>query len=152
MKTTLTTLILLLMTLTAAYAEDRQMHHHAMMQDMTSSADPRISLKLHAPMRQHQLSMMREHLQAVRDIISDISAGRFDEASLTAHQKLGLTPEMKKMCNRFSNGDFRKLGLTFHKRADELGEVLQTRDLKRSLDALQATMNVCVECHSKFRQ
>lgn len=154
MKTTLTTvmtLIVLPMLLTTACAEDRRMHHHPPMHDMAST-DRRISLGLQAPMRQHQLTLMREHLRAVRDIISDISAGSFDEASRTAHQKLGLTPEMKRMCNRFSNGDFRKLGLAFHRRADELGEVLKTRDLKRSLDALRATMNVCVECHSKFRQ
>lgn len=152
MKTKLMTLILFLMIVSSAYAEDRQMHHHTLMQGSGQSEDPRISLRLHGPMRQHQLSMMREHLAAVRDIIADIAVGQFEEASQTARQKLGLTPEMKRMCNRFSNGEFRQLGLAFHESADELADVLQTRDMEKSLDALHSTMDYCVRCHSQFRQ
>jgi len=125
-----------------------QMHHA----DMEQTQDSRTSLKLPAPMRTNQLAMMREHLKAVDDIIAYIATGDFDAASHTAHSKLGLTPEMKKMCNMFGNDDFRTLGLAFHKSADELGDVLKTGDLKRSLTALHRTMDNCVRCHATFRQ
>ncbi len=152
MKKPLLTLTILLLTGTFAYAEDQPLHHHPLMQDMEVTKDSRTTLNLRAPVREHQLSMMREHLQAVNDIISDIARGKFEDASQIAHQKLGLTPEMKKMCNRYHNADFRKLGLAFHQSADELGDVLKTGDINKSLKALNATMNYCLQCHATFRQ
>ena len=81
--------------------------------------DSRISLGLPAPMRHKQLAMMREHLRTVNDIVALISEGKFNAASQVAHSKLGLTPEMKKMCDMFTNSDFRQMGLAFHQSADE---------------------------------
>ena len=126
--------------------------HHQMMHMMNTDSDKRTSLQLPEAMKASQLAMMREHLEAVNNIIADLSTGKFDAASKIAHQKLGLTPEMKKMCNMFGNDDFRTLGLTFHKSADHLGDVLKTGNLKRSLSALHTTMNSCVQCHATFRQ
>jgi len=119
---------------------------------MAGTEDSRTSLNLPAAMRGNQLAMMREHLKAVDDIVAYISEGKFDAASKTAHLKLGLTPEMKKMCNMFGNDNFRTMGLAFHKSADELGDVLKTGNVKRSLAALHRTMDKCVRCHATFRQ
>jgi len=137
----------------SAYANDdamehMMMHHHM----MGENTDSRTSLHLSPQMKQHQLSNMRSHLEAVRNIVGLIAAGNFDEASTIAHQKLGLTPEMKKMCNMFGNDDFKKLGLAFHKSADKLGDVLKTGNVQASLNALHTTMNSCVQCHATFRQ
>ena len=143
----------------AVYADDdaggmasMMAHHHAMMHGMKTGADQRISLQLPAAMRAQQRAMMREHLAAVNEIIADMAAGKFTSASRIAHQKLGLTPEMKKMCTMFGNSDFRKLGLAFHKSADHLGDELKSGNTKRSLRALHTTMNYCVQCHATFRQ
>jgi len=119
---------------------------------MSRAGDLRTSLNLPAPMRHKQLAMMREHLQAVNDIVALIAGGKFDAASQIAHNKLGLTPEMKKMCKMFANNDFRQMGLAFHQSADELGDVLKTKNLNKSLRALNTTMNSCVQCHATFRQ
>jgi len=126
------------------------MHMHP--SEMAGNGDTRTSLHLPAPMRLKQKQMMVEHLQAVNDIVGLIAERKFDAASEIAHSKLGLTPEMKKMCNMFANDDFRKIGLTFHKHADELGDVLKTKNLNKSLRALHTVMNSCVQCHAIFRQ
>jgi len=162
MKKTVTALMMsALMTLPAMAGEmmHEHMKGHGMISGinmhqsgMSQTNDPRTSLNLPAPMRYHQLVMMREHLQAVNDIVALIAEGKFDTASQVAHSKLGLTPEMKKMCNMFANSDFRQMGLTFHKHADELGDVLKTKNLNKSLRALHTTMNSCVQCHATFRQ
>ena len=142
----------------SSYAKDRgdgmesMMQHHHMMHPMELSVDKRVSLNLTEQQKQHQLANMRSHLEAVRDIVGLLSNGRFDEASAIAHNKLGLTPKMKKVCNMFSNDDFRKLGLAFHQSADKLGDELKSGDMKRSLRALHTTMNSCVQCHATFRQ
>ena len=119
---------------------------------MHSENDDRISLDLSPAMKQHQLSNMRSHVEAVRSIVGLLSEGSFDKASRIASSKLGLTEEMEKMCNSFENKAFKNLGLAFHKSGDDLGEALQTKDMAKSLSALHNTMGYCVQCHATFRQ
>jgi hypothetical protein len=119
---------------------------------MHSANDDRISLGLSPAMKQHQLSNMRSHVKAVQSIVGLISEGSFDKASQIAYSKLGLTEEMKKMCNSFENEAFKNLGLAFHKSGDDLGEALQAKDMTKSLRALHSTMGYCVQCHATFRQ
>ncbi|MCK9200165.1 MAG: cytochrome C [Gallionella sp.] len=141
--------IMLLSVAATSYAAEgdgmQHMHHHGMM-------DNRISLDLSPEMKQHQLSNMRSHVQAVQSIVGLLSAGDFDKASQVAHTQLGLTDEMRKMCGSFKNEKFNQLGLAFHQSGDELGNVLQSKDMKKSLQALHDTMTYCVECHATFRQ
>jgi len=122
------------------------MHHHLMM-------DERISLNLSPEMKQQQLQNMRSHVAAVQSIVGHLANGEFDLAAEIAHSKLGLTEEMKMMCTHMSdNKDFTKLALEFHQSADQFGDTLKTGDMKKSLQALQTTMNYCVQCHATFRQ
>jgi len=145
MKNILTLLIATVIVVTPVMAQKMDM-------SMPQMNDSRISLGLSPQMKQHQLANMRSHVEAVHDIIAFLAEDKFDEAAAVAHNKLGLTPEMKKMCNMFDNADFTKIGLAFHEQADKLGEVLKTHDMKRSLSALRTTMNSCVQCHATFRQ
>lgn len=152
----LSTLIPALLAITcisSAVAEDKvmNMEHHAMHQHMVM--DERTSLNLAPQMAQHQLQNMRSHVVAVQTIIGLLASKDFDQAADVAHNQLGLTEEMRKMCTTMSdNKDFNKLGLAFHQSADQLGETLKTKDMKKSLEALHTTMNYCVQCHSTFRQ
>jgi len=137
-----------------SFAEDNEAHmaqmsHHNMEHSVN---DGRTSLGLSPQMKQHQLSNMRSHLEAVQAITGLIAEGEFHEASEMAHNRLGLTEEMSRMCNMFENKDFTELGLAFHESGDELGEVLLTKDTNKSLHALQTTMGYCVQCHAAFRQ
>jgi len=125
------------------------MHQHSM---MSHGNDERISLGLPPKMKTHQLMNMRSHLEAIQTIIGLMGVGDFDKASEVAHAKLGLTEDMKKMCNLFKNDNFRKLGFQFHDSADVLSETLKTKDMNKSLQALQNTMGYCVQCHATFRQ
>jgi cytochrome c556 len=124
--------------------EDHNMMNHA--------NDGRISLGLSPQMKTHQLANMRSHVEAIQTIIGLIGNGDFNKASEIAHSRLGLTENMKRMCNMFTNDDFKNLGLQFHKSADVLGETLKTKNINKSLRALQTTMGYCVKCHATFRQ
>ncbi len=125
------------------------MQRHGMMPHAT---DGRISLGLPEQMKTHQLMNMRSHLEAIQNIIGLMETGDFDKASEVAHTRLGLTEDMKKMCSMFKNEEFRNLGFQFHNSADALSETLKTKDMKKSLHALQNTMGYCVRCHATFRQ
>ncbi len=165
MKRTTMAILVMLAAIPATAAEEMQMRHpmmgsgmmHGMRMHppgMARTGDSRTSLNLPAPMRRNQLAMMRGHLQAVDAIVGYLAEGKFDAASKVAHEKLGLTPEMKKMCDMLGkrNSHFRDMGLAFHRSADKLGEILKTGDIQRSLAALHRTMNYCVQCHATFRQ
>ncbi|MBY0576870.1 MAG: cytochrome C [Gallionellaceae bacterium] len=130
----------------ACLAAGEHMHHGDAM------GDQRVSLGLSPEMKQHQLSNMRAHLEAIHSIIGLIAKKEFSKASEVAYSKLGLTEEMKQMCDMFSNEDFKKLGMAFHKSGDVLGEVLLKKNATQSLHALSNTMGYCVECHAAFRQ
>jgi len=126
-----------------------RMKPHGMMR---SATDGRIPLGVSPEMKQHQLSNMRSHVVAVRTIIGFMAEGEFDKAAQTAHSRLGLTEAMKKMCSMFNNEKFRNLGLAFHRSGDALSDALRTKDIKKSLRALHATLGYCVQCHATFRQ
>lgn len=138
--------------LNAALATDERMQHQNHQQHAMSMMDTRTSLGLPEEMKQHQLSNMREHLEAVNSVISLMSENKFEDASKIAHSKLGSTPEMLKMCRMMGNENFTALGLAFHKSGDDLGNVLKTKDVNASLRALNKTMQYCVECHATYRQ
>jgi len=132
------------------FAGDEPMHmghHHEM-----NSMDMRTSLGVTGGMKLHQLSNMREHVEAIKNIVGLISENKFEEAATIAHTKLGLSPEMQSMCGMFNNEKFEKLGLAFHKSGDELGDTLHTKDMNASLRALNKTMQYCVECHATYKQ
>jgi cytochrome c556 len=126
------------------HQEDHQHQMHTM--------DTRISLGLAPQMKQHQLSNMREHVDAIKTITGLMSESKYEEASAVAHTKLGLTEEMRAMCNMFDNKDFIALGTAFHKSGDDLGKALKTKNVKASLRALKTTMQYCVQCHATYRQ
>jgi len=140
-----------LAVLNVAFAADEKMHHENHHHDM-SMMGTQTSLGLSAEMKQHQLSNMREHVEAIKSIIGFMSESKFEDASKIAHTKLGLTPEMQKMCSMFNNEKFMTLGIAFHKSGDDLGDALNTKDVNASLRALNKTMQYCVECHASYRQ
>lgn|SRR3989338_2183870 len=137
--------------LNTAFAAGEMMNHEGHQHKM-SMMDTRIPLGLSEEMKQHQLSNMREHVEAIKSIVGLMAENKFADASKIAHTKLGLTPEMKMMCSMFNNEKFMELGFAFHKSGDDLGEALKTRKVNASLRALNKTMQYCVECHAAYRQ
>lgn len=114
--------------------------------------DNRISLGLSSKIKHRQLVNMRAQLMAVQAIIGLLAEEKFAQTSKISRAKFGLTDEMKQIYDLSKNEDFKKLGLAFHASADELAAALQTKDMKKSLQALGNTMGYCVQCHNKFRQ
>ena len=137
--------------LNAAFAADEMMQHEGHQHKM-SMMDTRTSLGLSEEMKQHQLSNMREHVEAITTITGLMAESKFADASKIAHTRLGLTPEMQKMCSMFNNEKFMELGMAFHRSGDALGDVLKTKNLNASLRALNKTMQYCVQCHAAYRQ
>ncbi len=122
------------------------------MMDGKMMDDKRIPLNLPPMMAQHQKANMREHLKAAADVVHYMGANDFAAASKTAKEKLGLTAQMKQMCDNMPNETFRTMALDFHKSGDALAEALKTKDTGKSLKALDAMLAKCTACHEMFRQ
>ena len=114
--------------------------------------DNRTSLGLTANIKHRQLVNMRTQMAATQAIVGLLAEEKFAKAAKIARKRLGLTNEMKQIYDLSKNEDFKNLGLAFHNSAGELETALQTKDLKKSLQALSTTMEYCVQCHNKFRQ
>lgn len=152
-KYILFSILILLSSLPANSAENMQnkkegMTHHK----AEDSKDTRIQLNAPEMMKEHQKTMMREHLKAVNEIVAGLAANDFELISQTAHKKLGLTDEMRNMCSMFGNQEFERIGLEFHTKADELGDIAKTKDLNKTLLALDTMLKRCNQCHSMFKQ
>jgi hypothetical protein len=55
------------------------------------AADPRQLVKMPAPMQEHMLANMREHLVAMGEIQAALAAGKFSEAADIAEQRIGMS-------------------------------------------------------------
>ncbi len=114
--------------------------------------DKRISLELNAMQKNHQKTIMRDHLDAVQNIVTLLASDKYTEASEMAYKRLGSTTEMKLMCSSFGDKNFENLGFEFHKSADKMSEVFKKKNKEQALKALSNTMNYCVQCHATYRQ
>jgi len=116
------------------------------------TADQRISLALPPALKQRQLIKMRSLFKSIQDIVYLIGAEKFIEASNTASAMTGGGKGKKKLSDLIANDAFKQMSNAFHQSTDDLSKALQTKDTKKSLTALHATMAHCTQCHAVFRQ
>ena len=154
----------------AAAPASGQMDHMAM---MSHAPDTRKLLDFPAPMREHMLSNMRGHLQALNEILAALSIGDGPKAGKIAETRLGVespgaaacvpnsgttdhsTHDMAAMMAQFMPEDMRALGLTMHEFASEFArEAAKTQsggDLKPALASLARVTQSCAACHAEYR-
>ncbi len=151
-----------------------QMDHMAM---MSHAPDTRKLLDFPPPMREHMLSNMRGHLQALNEILAALSIGDGAKAGKIAETRLGvespgaaacvpnggttdhsthdMAHDMAAMMAQFMPEEMRALGLTMHESASEFArEAAKTQtgdDLKPALASLARVTQSCAACHAEYR-
>jgi hypothetical protein len=147
-----------------------QEHDH--MQMMSKMAkDARIEVDVPAPMKNHMLTNMRAHQQAIAEILAALAKGDGEGAAKTADSRLGLTSpgsaacrpnaasgelgDMPKMMASHMPEEMRALGMTMHaqasKFAQEAATVKQGGDLRPALAELSQVVQACNACHAAYR-
>lgn len=127
----------------------------------SQAQDTRELVKLPAPMQEHMLGNMRDHLATLNAIIGDVANGKYDEAAKIAEARLGmsslslhgaahLAPYLPK--------PMQDIGTSMHHAASRLVIVLQdasitpTADAMRDINrALYAVTSACEACHAAYR-
>jgi hypothetical protein len=127
-----------------------QLHHHG---SSNRAPDLRKPLPLLEFMAEHQKQNMREHLEAIRDLVGGFAKNDFKiihKASL----RLGSSPQMSMMCNHMGQGapGFTPLALKMHAEADKITLAAEKKDLTGAIAATERTLQSCTNCHSAFKQ
>lgn len=119
----------------------------------TSNDDARRPLPLLPMMAAHQKRNMREHLEAVQEIVAALAANDFDAVQRSARQ-LGYSNEVAQICQHFgmASAAFTREALAFHHTADRIAVAARARNRSRVLAELSTTLRACRSCHANWKQ
>jgi hypothetical protein len=97
---------------------------------------------------------MREHLEAIRDIVAALGRQDFEQAAKVAHEELGF-PKHHQAMQREGGATFppkyHDLAMAHHQEAEDLAKLLPSKDLKTILPQLGKTIGACVSCHKAYK-
>jgi hypothetical protein len=115
--------------------------------------DQRRPVPLLPMMAQHQKENMREHLEAVQEVVEGAAAGEFDKVAVAA-KRMGYSERMGRMCEHMgaSAPGFTEQALSFHHTADEIVAAATKHDGPTVLTALSKTLRECTSCHATYKQ
>lgn len=126
-----------------------------------AAADERELVELPAPMQEHMLGNMRDHLHALNDILTALAAGDVREAGKVAEQRLGLSSlddHGAAHMAPFMPQGMRDTGTELHKAASRFAQTAADAEVEgtyeaqqRVFGALQGITDVCNACHDGYR-
>jgi len=116
--------------------------------------DKREFVQLPAMMQEHMLSNMRDHLVALNEILSRMSAGDLDGAAQTAESRLGMSSLESHGAShmaKFMPESMRSAGTNMHRAASRFALSAQEGETSIAYKALSEVTAACVACHSAYR-
>jgi hypothetical protein len=135
-----------------------QHHAAAAASGPAGASDARQAVAFPAPMKEHTLTNMRDHLVALAEIQEALANGAFDRAAQTAEQRLGmgsLAAHGAHEVARFMPQGMQDVGSLMHRSASRFAIEAQnsaaTGDLKPALAALARVTQACTACHAGYR-
>ena len=122
-------------------------------QQALDKLDQRRPLPLLPMMAAHQKENMREHLEAVQEVVAAAAVNDFDKVAGAA-KRMGFSESMGRMCEHMGAGapGFTEQALAFHHTADEIVSAATRQDGPGVLAALSKTLRACTSCHATFKQ
>lgn len=122
------------------------------------AADTRELVQMPAPMQEHMLANMRDHLAAMAEIQAALAAGKFDRAADIAENRIGMSSLQahgaSHMAPLMPKG-MQEIGTAMHRTASRFARTAQEAQLKddvpRALNALADLTQQCVACHASYR-
>jgi hypothetical protein len=132
-------------------------HGHPVIKDVVpvdKQQDERVALGLSQAVETGMKLTMREHLEALRDIVASLGRQEFEQAAKVAHEELGF-PKHHQAMQREAGATFppkyHELAMAHHQAAEDLAAVIPSQDIKQILPQLDRTMKACTVCHQAFR-
>jgi cytochrome c556 len=122
------------------------------------AADNRELVRMPAPMQEHMLANMRDHLAAMGEIQAALAGGQFDRAADIAENRIGMSSLQahgaSHMAPLMPKG-MQEIGTAMHRTASRFARTAQEAqvqgDLPRALNSLAELTQQCVACHASYR-
>lgn len=153
--------VLAVIVVPLALAQEHSMNPQHQMpagEETARPADARQVADFPAPLKEHELANMRDHLRTLSEIQNYLAKYDFDRAADLAEKRLGMSsfdlhgshevaPYMPK--------GMQEAGTALHHAASRFAVAAQDaavdRDLGRALGALNEVTQTCVACHAAYR-
>ncbi|MFY9952544.1 hypothetical protein [Bradyrhizobium sp.] len=123
--------------------------------------DPRELVHLQAPMQEHMLANMRDHLATLNEIIGDVANDKFEDAAKVTEQRLGMSSLSLHGAAHlapFLHQPMQDIGTSMHHAASRLAIGLQNASVTPTADAfrdinkaLHEVTTACEACHAHYR-
>ena len=122
-------------------------------QSSLAKMDKRVPVPLVPMMANHQKQNMREHLEAIQQVVDGLTRSDF-AAIEKASARIGYSEQMGMMCSQMGAGaaGFTEQALRFHHTADTIAAAAHRHDKAATLKALTATLQTCTASHAVYRQ
>ena len=164
----LSLLVGLLAVLPLAWAQQSMDHMHHMDQGQPAAMPPpaapglapdtRELVNFPAPLRDHTMASMRDHLLTIQRLQEALAAGQFDAAAQLAEARLGLSSfglhQAHEVAKYMPKG-MQEAGNAMHRAASRFAIAAQTAgatgEVKPALEALSQVTMACVSCHAGYR-
>jgi len=123
-----------------------------------AAEDSRQLVNMPAPMTQHMLSNMRDHLLALTEIQRALGTGQYQRAAEVAEERIGLSSLKSHGASHmapFMPKPMQDIGTQMHKAASQFSLVAQEAgadgNVGRAVSALSKVTEQCVACHAAYR-
>jgi hypothetical protein len=123
-----------------------------------AAEDSRQLVTMPAPMTQHMLTNMRDHLLSITEIQRAVGAGEYERAADIAEHRLGLSSLESHGASHmapFMPKPMQDIGTQMHKAASQFALVVQETgadgNVARAVGALSKVTEQCVACHATYR-
>lgn len=121
--------------------------------DGGKTQEERISLGLDQAALRHHQAIMRDHLEAVHEIVAALAKKNFQEAQVIAEGRLGFAKHREAMQRQRPETfppAYHDLARAHHEAAESLAAAMPSKDLDRILPHLERTLRTCVTCHQRY--
>jgi hypothetical protein len=122
------------------------------------AADTRRLVEMPAPMQEHMLGNMRDHLVAMGEIQAALGNGDFEQAADVAENRIGMSSLQSHGASHmapYMPKTMQETGTAMHHAASRFARTAQeaavTNDLPRALGALAELTQQCAACHAGYR-
>ncbi len=133
-------------------------HHHGHDMSAPSAPDSREFVKFPPVLVEHTLANMRDHLQTLQEVQSQLATGHADVAAKIAEARLGMSSlglHGAAEVSGFMPKGMQDAGTAMHRAASRFAITAQdasvTGDLKPALAGLAEVTAQCVGCHAGYR-
>jgi hypothetical protein len=115
--------------------------------------DARRPVPLLPMMANHQKANMRDHLEAVQEIVQALAEDDFAAVERAA-TRMGFSEQMGQTCTHMGMGaeGFSDEAVAFHHVADGIAAAARDRDRGRVLTEMSNTLQRCTSCHATWKQ